>query len=174
MRQVAASVSRRGPCFPASGPLGCAGPQSLVARSALFPSVSPDATWLRGPGGCAWASGQAAPSGGQQLECSGKPKFYPLHNGSATAQGQIRNPKSEIRNNKMQRGKSETSKPGRSGSGCNPPGGWGAGLDDGKMHTTIEVDHSGMRSLSIGSRSGTAARNRSKSSRRPPAASRRR
>jgi hypothetical protein len=40
-----------GPVCPAPSPVGCAGPQSLVAKSALFLLVSPDATWSRGPGG---------------------------------------------------------------------------------------------------------------------------
>jgi len=47
----------------ASGPMGCAGPQSLVAKSLLFSFVSPDVAWPRGPGGSP-VRGQAAPTGG--------------------------------------------------------------------------------------------------------------
>ena len=102
MRQVAASVSRQGPCFPASGPLGCAGPQSLVAKPALFPLVSRDATWLRGPGGCARRLRQGASS----LNVRENPNFTPTKMVLQQPRG-----KSEIRMSKSETTKSNEGNP---------------------------------------------------------------
>ena len=53
-----------GPVRPASGPVGCRRLQSLVAKSALFLLVSPDATWPRCPGGFSRFTGRRLSSEG--------------------------------------------------------------------------------------------------------------
>ena len=94
--------------------VGFTGRNVALVVLAVAPSMSRhprqsrcDATWLRGPGGCARASGRRLRQGASSLNVREKPNSTPSIMVLQEPRGQMG--KSEIRNNKMQRGKPKSS-----------------------------------------------------------------